>query len=268
MFVATPALLAHYGIAASSIDPSALVLTSRPGLAGDAGEIALVHGQAWTNPNFNSPGPCPPGYCVPDPAVQYVAQLPTGTSAPNTVLTMHAVTSLHLQLTLVQYELSTPSALTALQKQTALTIATTTGVTVETANSFASLDDVLAWSVGVGLLLALGVLAMTVGLIRAETASELRVLSAAGASRRTRRVLTAVTAGTLGFVGAVLGIVTAYALVAAFLASSTANIGELTENLPLRPLAVMLLGLPLLASLGGLAFSGREPAGIAHQPIE
>src|SRR5256885_11306977 len=38
-----------------------------------------------------------------------------------------------------------------------------------------------------GILLALGVLAMTVGLIRSETASDLRTLTAAGASSTTRR---------------------------------------------------------------------------------
>jgi hypothetical protein len=30
----------------------------------------------------------------------------------------------------------------------------------------------------------------------------------------------------------------------------------------------MLLGLPLLAALGGWLFAGREPRGISRQPIE
>ena len=95
----------------------------------------------------------------------------------------------------------------------------------------------LGWSILIGLLIALGVLAMTVGLIRAETSGELRVLTAAGASRRTRRALTSITAGTLGLVGGVLGIVTAYLLVGAFLANNfSGNLSELTWNLPLRPL--------------------------------
>jgi putative ABC transport system permease protein len=273
VFVATPELLAHYGISPSSIDPNALVLTARAQLPAAAGSMALVYGQAWSNPGFfNGPvGPCPPGYCVLSPSVQYVAQLPVGTSAPNTVLTMHALQVLHLTKTLQlqQYLLTTPHNLTTLQKQTARTLATATGTSVETANSFASLDEVLAWAIGAGLLLALGVLAMTVGLIRSETAAELRVLAAAGASRRTRRTLTAVTAGSLGFVGAALGIVTAYLLVAAFLSNDSAdNFSELTQNVPLRPLGMMLLGLPLLAALGGMCFAGREPTGIAHQPIE
>jgi len=95
------------------------------------------------------------------------------------------------------------------------------------------------------------------------------VLTATGASRRTRRALTSVTAGALGFVGAVLGVVTAYLLVTAFLANNFSdNLSELTRNLPLRPLGVLVIGLPLLAALGGWLFAAREPAGIARQPLE
>jgi putative ABC transport system permease protein len=271
IYVATPALLAHYGISPSSINPSAMILTSRPGLPSEASQLAIVYGQAWTNPGFNSgnSGPCPPGYCVPTPVVQEVSQLPPGTSAPNTVLTMHAVHSLHLKLTTQAWQLTTQTNLTALQIQTARTLAQSSGAYVETANSFASLDAVLAWAIGAGLLVALGVLAMTVGLIRAESSSELRVLAAVGASRRTRRSLAAVTSATLGLVGAVLGVATAYLLVGGFLMSNASNnIAELTYNVPVRPLVIMLVGLPVLAALGGWIFAGREPRGIGRQIIE
>ena len=98
VFVATPALLAHYGIAPSSIDPGALVLTARPTLPG-AGGLALVYGGSPKADGApGGAGPCPPGYCILNPQVQEVPQLPAGTSAPNTVLTMHAVRTLHLQL--------------------------------------------------------------------------------------------------------------------------------------------------------------------------
>lgn len=270
VYVATPSLLALYHIAPGSIDPHALVLTSRPGLPGVSSQLALSYGDAVTNPNFDNgvAGPCPPGYCT-SPQIQEVGALPTGTSAPNTVLTMHAVHSLHLSMSVQAYLLTTRGSLTTLQKQTARVTAASTGSTIETANSFASLNEVLAWSIGAGLLLALGVLAMTVGLIRSETASELRVLTATGASRRTRRNLTGVTAATLGFVGAVLGVATAFALVAAFLSQNNgANLSELTENLPIRPVGIMVLGLPLLAGIGGWLFAGREPRGIGRQPIE
>ena len=60
------------------------------------------------------------------------------------------------------------------------------------------------------LLVALGVLAMTVGLIRSETTSDLRTLTAAGASTWTRRWLVGATAGALGLLGGVLGVVGAH----------------------------------------------------------
>jgi putative ABC transport system permease protein len=48
-----------------------------------------------------------------------------------------------------------------------------------------------------GLLVALGVLAMTVGLIRSESAPDLRTLTAAGARSTTRRTITGATAAAL-----------------------------------------------------------------------
>ena len=47
----------------------------------------------------NGPGswPCPPGSCIASPPIQEISQLPSGTSAPNTVITQHAITTLHLQ---------------------------------------------------------------------------------------------------------------------------------------------------------------------------
>ena len=58
--------------------------------------------------------------------------------------------------------------------------------------------------------IALGVLGMSVGLVRSETAGDLRTLAATGASSYTRRTLSAVTAGALGFLGALLGTVGGY----------------------------------------------------------
>ena len=53
--------------------------------------------------------------------MQYLSQLPVGTSAPNTVLTMHAVQSLHLQLSLAAYELTLPAPLANLEIQSPVT---------------------------------------------------------------------------------------------------------------------------------------------------
>ena len=61
------------------------------------------------------------------------------------------------------------------------------------------------------MLIALGVLAMSVGLIRSESAGDLRTLAAIGASGRTRRAITSATAGALALLGAVLGSAVAFA---------------------------------------------------------
>ena len=56
---------------------------------------------------------------------------------------------------------------------------------------------------------------MTVGLIRSESAGDLRTLTATGATGRTRRTLTAATAGALAFLGALLGVAGVYVAYAA-----------------------------------------------------
>jgi hypothetical protein len=116
-----------------------------------------------------------------------------------------------------------------------------------------------------GLLIALGVLTMTVGLIRSETASDLRTLTAAGASGATRRTLTGATAGALALLGAVLG--TGVACLAA-IAWAHSTLGTTFGNVPTGDLVVILAGLPLTAAVGGWLLAGREPAAIARQPIE
>jgi putative ABC transport system permease protein len=66
------------------------------------------------------------------------------------------------------------------------------------------------YATGAGVLVALGVLAMTVGRIRSETAGDLRTLTATGATGRSRRTLNAATAGALALLGGILGTGTAY----------------------------------------------------------
>ena len=68
----------------------------------------------------------------------------------------------------------------------------------------------MAIATGAGALLALGILAMTVGLIRSESAGDLRTLTATGATPRIRRTLTATTAGALALLAALLGVAGAY----------------------------------------------------------
>ena len=114
-------------------------------------------------------------------------------------------------------------------------------------------------------MIALGVLAASVGLIRSETARDLRTLTATGASATTRRTITAATAAALGLLGAILGI--AFAVVAS-LVWAHGGLSALFGDVPLADAAILLVGLPLAAAAGGSLFAGRRPPAIARQPIE
>ena len=106
-------------------------------------------------------------------------------------------------------------------------------------------------------MIALGVLAMSVGLIRSEAAPDLRTLTATGASPQTRRMITAATAAALGLLGAILGM--AGAIIAA-LAWARSSLSVMFGDVPLADVLILLLGLPLIAAAARLA-AGRPPAG-------
>ncbi|HZX55257.1 MAG TPA: hypothetical protein VFE86_11285, partial [Ilumatobacteraceae bacterium] len=112
----------------------------------------------------------------------------------------------------------------------------------------------------VGVLLALSVLAMTVGLIRSESAGDLRTLTATGASSLTRRAITATTSGGLALLGVGLGIVGAYA---ALIAGRLKHLAPL----PWSDLVLIAVVTPVAAAAIGWLFAGREPAAIARRPI-
>jgi putative ABC transport system permease protein len=113
------------------------------------------------------------------------------------------------------------------------------------------------------MLLALGILAMTVGLIRSEAAGDLRTLTATGATSTTRRALTAATAGALALLGVLLGATGAYL---ALLAGYHDDLGTLSR-VPLLHLTVTVVGLPVTAAAVGWLLAGREPPALARQPL-
>ena len=122
--------------------------------------------------------------------IQEVSALPSGTSAPNTVVTEHAIAALHLRssVTADGWLIQTPSPPTAAQITNARLAAAAAGLTIETKNSIPSVAVIINWATVFGIVLALGILAMTLGLIRSETAGDLRTLAATGASGWTRRI--------------------------------------------------------------------------------
>jgi putative ABC transport system permease protein len=254
IYLATPAVLAHYGIDPASIEATTLLVTSRPALEGTSG-LQLVAGGSGPNPQAAN-----------DPAIQTFADLPTDASAPNLLVTERAVAALKLQVTAnAAWLIQTPQSLTPIQINTARQLAVAAGMTIETRSQAPSLATVRNDATSAGILLVLGMLAMTIGLIRSETAGELRTLTATGASGRTRRAITAATAGALGLLGGVLGTAVAYLATAAFFRS---QLGERMAHPPTLDLILILVGLPVLATAGGWLFGGRQPPAIARQPIE
>ena len=268
IYVATPPLLSAFGISSSRVQSNAYVLTARPGLSG-VSKMQLIHGPSGKGgPNGQQTSfPCPAGTCVAGPVIQEVGALPSGTSAPNTVVTEHAVRQLGLTTTTQAWLLQLPHPPTAAQITNARQAAAAEGMSIETKSSTPAASEILTWATVFGIALALGILAMTVGLIRSETATDLRTLTATGASAWTRRALTAITAGALGLAGALLGTLGAYiGAIGYSWANPLDGLGELA-NIPLSSLLILVIGMPIAAAVIGWLLGGREPGGLGRQPV-
>ncbi len=287
IYVATPALLRAFGINPSSIPSNVDILSSRPGLDGSG--VQLTYGGSGgkgggllTGPgaqgspvggvgvgNTNS---CEPGSCLAQPVIQEESQLPTGTSAPNTLITESLLRRLGLesQNSLNGWLLQSNTAINSAQIRQANSIAAAGDLSIESKNDAPNSSEIVNWATVFGIALALGVLAMSVGLIRSETASELRTLTATGASSRTRRGLTAVTAGGLAFLGALLGTVAAYVGLVGFFRSNhlEGGVSDIINHVPWSNLFLIVIAMPLAATVIGWVLAGREPEGIATRPME
>jgi putative ABC transport system permease protein len=160
--------------------------------------------------------------------------------------------------------ISTRAPLTDAQRTRARSLAADAGLTIETRNHQTGLATARTFATGAGALLALAILAMTVGLIRAEAAGDVRMLTAAGAGSGTRRVLTAATAGALALLGVVLGIGGAYAAVIAGYLHHLTPLGRV----PVVHLAVTLVGIPVAAAVAGWLLAGREPPFVNRVVLE
>jgi len=271
VYLATPQLLAAYGIKAGQIAPGTDILTVHPGLASQP-HMEMI----WSTSDVQYPGQRQPGEdggppctlgngCLASPVIQTVSSLPSGTSAPNTVITAHAVSKYRLQTQLNGWLIQAPAPLTATQINAARQLALTYGVTVETKSDAPDAGEFADGATALGILIALGVLAASVGLIRSEAAQEVRTLTAIGASGTTRRMITAATAAALGLLGAILGMAGA---IIAGLAWARSSLSVMFGDVPLTDVLILLIGLPLIAAASGWLFAGREPPAVARQPIE
>ncbi len=278
IYVATPALLRAYGINPSSIPANVDVLSSRPGLAGSGAQLTFGGGGKGGN-GFQGPGAggnsynqCTPNQCLAHPVIQEDSRLPIGTSAPNTVITESALHRLHIadQNSLDGWMIHANGAITSAQLTNARSVAASGDLSIESKNDEPTSAEIVNWATVFGIALALGVLAMSVGLIRSETASELRTLTATGASSRTRRALTAVTAGGLAFLGALLGTIAAYVGLFGWFRSNKleGGVSDIINHVPWNNLFFILIAMPVAAVVIGWVLAGRDPRGIASRPLE
>jgi putative ABC transport system permease protein len=155
-------------------------------------------------------------------------------------------------------------ALTSDQIAAARQRAAVAGLAIEVNEAPGSNAKIMGIATAAGATLALAILAMSVGLIRSESAGDLRTLTATGATSRIRRTLTASTAAALAFLGALLGVAGAYAVL---LATYHDDLGYL-HDVPFLYLALAVVGVPLAAAAAGWLLSGREPPAIARAVID
>ncbi len=229
LYVARDEMLEHYGVALEALPTQTEILTTETG-------------ELWYQP-------------IEPELVRDAVPLRRGySSLPGSFITPEALHRRGWSASRAAWLVDTGSAVTDEQFATARALAASAGMTIEIRHNQANLEALRTGATAAGVLVALGVMAMTVGLIRSETAADLRILSAAGATSRHRRTLTAATAGGLALLGALLGAGGAY------LGFGAAQFNDLDalSPIPVRHLLGIVLGLPLVAAVGGWLLAGRE----------
>jgi putative ABC transport system permease protein len=276
VYVATPQLLEDFGITPSEINPKADILTSLPGLS-KVSEMSVQWCSKFGSVKPASPNgpqissiPCLKNGGIRNPVIQELTTLPSGVHAPNTLLTEYAIRKFGLENTVsVQaWLIQTAQPITAAQVHDAQSAAAAAGnVSIENRDDEPTSAELINWATAVGIAIALCILAMSVGLIRSEAASDLRTLAATGASGHTRRTVTAATAGALGLLAGVLGTFAGYVAMSGWLWDNSLNGGiSALENVPVHNLLVLLVGTPIGAAAIAWLLAGREPAAMARQP--
>ena len=246
LYVAAPGLLAQYGIDIDELPPGTEVITD------EEGELFLI-GLADTGPDRSKLQP-----------LSGVVRVPEGyTSIPGAFITRQVLEEQGWSTARAGWIIEADADLTDKQIAAAIEQAADTGLLVEARHRQSNIAPWLTGATVAGILVALSVLAMTVGLIRSETARDLRTLTATGATTSTRRTVTGATAGALGLLGAVVGTAGAYTVL---LALNYDDIGALFP-VPVVYLLVIIVGLPSLAAAAGWVLARGEPSGISRQAI-
>jgi putative ABC transport system permease protein len=258
LYVATPAMLGYLGIDPAAIDPSRDFLAD-----------AAVRTDELVIPDMATrEGETPSASAVAN--VQRIDSRKLFGSptvgiglAPDSFVTLNGLRRLGWKQTPSGWLVEASEPLTSEQVADARKFAADAGLTIETRRERSSTTPI-AIATSAGALLALAILAMTVGLIRSESAGELRTLTATGATSRTRRTLTGATAGALALLGALLGVAGAYL---ALVATYQDDLGYL-GRIPVLPIGLIVVGVPLAATAAGWLLAGREPPAIARTAID
>jgi putative ABC transport system permease protein len=254
LFVATPAILRYLGIDPSTIDPGTEFLTA-PGVPADKLII----------PSFSDRM---------DLAITHVERIDVGRHLFGSAMGMSARNVAFITPNGLRrhgwkqvpggWLVESNRPLTSDQIAEARELASRAGLTIEVRREQTSFARTMAIATAAGALLALAILAMSVGLIRGESVGDLRTLTATGATSRIRRALTGTTAGALALLGTLLGVAGAYVLLAA---TYHDDLGYLS-HVPFLYLALAVVGVPLAATAAGWLLAGREPPGIARTVID
>jgi putative ABC transport system permease protein len=243
-YVATPELLDYLSIDPATIAPETVVLTAEPGdvyLTGDISDTEYRRD--------------------PVSAVQRIAISPYA-SLPHALITDHAIETAGWTVAPAGWLIESSRPISDDQLAAAREMAATSGLAIEARDSQTDLSTLRMAATGIGIAVALAILATSVGLIRAETARDVGTLTAVGASSRTRRAVTASTAAALAALAVILGMSSAYAAVYAGYTPATDRLG----NIPVANLLVIAIGFPLIAGAAGWLLSRPERPGIVARP--
>jgi putative ABC transport system permease protein len=264
LYVATPALLRYLGIDPATVDPSTDFLVDR---AVRTDELVTVGRERTAKSRQREPQ-------VIERAVTNVQRIDSrklfgspsrdAVTTPTSFITLDGLRRRGLRQIPSGWLVESPRPLTSGQIAEARDVAASGGLTIETRRATASYTTPAAIATVAGALLALAILAMTVGLIRSESAGDLRTLTATGASSRIRRTLTAATAGALALLGALLAVGGAYLALGATYYDKLDYLGRI----PVLYLVLMVVGIPVAAAAAGWLLAGREPPTIARPAIE
>jgi putative ABC transport system permease protein len=252
LYVATPAVLEYLGIDPATIDPGTDYLVDRSVVAKD-----LVI------PNFTSRTEIPVTNVQKIDTGQHLFGAESGRTPPY-FITLNGLRRQRWKQIPAGWLVQSSGPLTSDQIADARDAAAEAGLSIETQRKSNPPTEVMSIATAAGALLALAILAMTVGLIRGESAGDLRTLTAAGATSRIRRTLTATTAGALALLGAILAVAGAYVVM---LALYHDDLGYLSD-VPVLYLALAVAGVPLVAAAAGWLVAGREPPAVARTIME